>query len=84
MSATTMAQDKSEGHVMSMLVAHLHAVIKEAGMSKAELSRRTEIAYKTLCRKLAGRGELTVTDYLKIARALGVNVSTLIPKEAPA
>lgn len=69
---------------MSKLVAHLNAVIGSAGMSKAELSRRTGIAYKTLCRKLAGRGEFTVTDYLKIARALGVNVSTLIPKELPA
>ena len=66
--------------VEKAILDHLRLMIKSAGCSIAELSRRSGIPYKTLIRKLAGRGTLTVADMLVLARVLGVKASALIPK----
>lgn len=70
--------------VEKAILDHLGSLIKAAGLSVAELSRRSGIPYETLRRKLAGLGSLTVADMLVLARALGVRPSALIPKEIPA
>lgn len=60
------------------------AAIATAGCTVSGVAAQTYIPRSTLQRKLAGEAELTVSDVHKIARALGVRTSTLLPDEVVA
>ena len=51
-----------------------------ADMSRADLARRTGIAYGTLSKKLRSEVPFTTTDLQGIAQALGVPAATFLPE----
>lgn len=52
---------------------------EDKGISINALADRATIPYKTLCRRLDGDGLLTLLELRKIAAAIGVAPSTLLP-----
>jgi len=59
----------------------INQVLADKGVSKNSLADQTNIPYKTLCRRLEGDGLLTLTELRKIATALGVWPSDILPEE---
>ena len=60
------------------LINHL---IADKGVSKNSLADQTTIPYKTLCRRLEGDGLLTLKELRKIAAALEVWPSDILPED---
>lgn len=56
-------------------------VIDAKGISKNSLADQTNIPYKTLCRRLEGDGLLTLLELRKIAAALEVWPSDILPED---
>jgi DNA-binding Xre family transcriptional regulator len=59
----------------------INQAIADKGVSKNSLADQTNIPYKTLCRRLEGDGLLTLIELRKIAAALGVWPSDILPEE---
>ena len=59
----------------------INQVLDAKGVSKNSLADQANIPYKTLCRRLEGDGLLTLTELRKIAAALEVWPSDLLPEE---
>lgn len=59
----------------------INQVLNDKGVSKNSLSDQTSIPYKTLCRRLDGDGLLTLKELRKIAAALQVWPSEILPDE---
>lgn len=53
--------------------------IEAAGLSKRQVALRSGIAPTTLDRKLSGQTDFTLTELHRLAKALGVSVSSLLP-----
>ena len=56
-------------------------VLEDKGVSKNSLADQTNIPYKTLCRRLEGDGLLTLLELRKIAAALEVWPSDILPED---
>ena len=59
----------------------INQVLADKGVSKNSLADQTSIPYKTLCRRLEGDGLLTLKELRKIAAALEVWPSEILPDE---
>lgn len=59
----------------------INQVLADKGVSKNSLADLTNIPYKTLCRRLEGDGLLTLKELRKIAAALEVWPSEILPDE---
>jgi len=59
----------------------INQVLTDKGVSKNSLADQTSIPYKTLCRRLEGDGLLTLKELRKIASALNVWPSEILPAE---
>ena len=59
----------------------INQVLVDKGVSKNSLADHTNIPYKTLCRRLEGDGLLTLIELRKIATALQVFPSDILPEE---
>lgn len=59
----------------------INQVLADKGVSKNSLADQTSIPYKTLCRRLEGDGLLTLKELRKIAAALKVWPSDILPAE---
>lgn len=63
---------------------HVGRVIRDLshirGLSVADLARTTQIPRVTLDRRLAGDGRLTVAEMARLADALGVEITDLLPQ----
>lgn len=59
----------------------INQVLNDKGVSKNSLSDQTSIPYKTLCRRLEGDGLLTLKELRKIAAALEVWPSEILPED---
>jgi len=59
----------------------INQVLADKGVSKNSLADQTSIPYKTLCRRLEGDGLLTLVELRKIAAALKVWPSEILPAE---
>lgn len=59
----------------------INQVIADKGVSKNSLADQTNIPYKTLCRRLEGDGLLTLIELRKIAAALEVWPSDILPED---
>ncbi len=59
----------------------INQVLDDKGVSKNSLSDQTSIPYKTLCRRLEGDGLLTLKELRKIASALQVWPSEILPED---
>lgn len=59
----------------------INQVLADKGVSKNSLADQTNIPYKTLCRRLEGDGLLTLIELRKIAAALEVSPSDILPDE---
>ncbi|WP_324644199.1 helix-turn-helix transcriptional regulator [Pseudarthrobacter sp. LT1] len=59
----------------------INQVLADKGVSKNSLADQTNIPFKTLCRRLDGDGLLTLKELRKIASALGVWPSEILPEE---
>lgn len=64
------------------LADRLRQLRKERGLSQKELARRAQIANTTLCDIEAGRMEPSVRTLIRLARALGVDLNSLLPDSA--
>ena len=56
-------------------------VMDDKGVSKNSLADQTSIPYKTLCRRLEGDGLLTLKELRKIAAALDIWPSEILPED---
>lgn len=59
----------------------INKVLEDKGVSKNSLADQTNIPYKTLCRRLEGDGLLTLIELRKIAAALEVFPSEILPED---
>lgn len=59
----------------------INQVLADKGVSKNSLADQTSIPFKTLCRRLDGDGLLTLKELRKIAAALGVWPSDILPED---
>ena len=59
----------------------INQVLADKGVSKNSLADQTNIPYKTLCRRLEGDGLLTLLELRKIATALEVFPSEILPED---
>ena len=59
----------------------INQVLADKGVSKNSLADQTNIPYKTLCRRLEGDGLLTLIELRKIAAALQVFPSDILPED---
>jgi len=59
----------------------INQAIDAKGVSKNSLADQTGIPYKTLCRRLDGDGLLNFIEFRKIAAALEVWPSELVPAD---
>ncbi|MDT0171055.1 helix-turn-helix transcriptional regulator [Pseudarthrobacter sp. BRE9] len=59
----------------------INQVLEDKGVSKNSLADQTNIPYKTLCRRLEGDGLLTLIELRKIAAALQVWPSEILPED---
>lgn len=59
----------------------INQVMEDKGVSKNSLADQTAIPYKTLCRRLDGDGLLTLKELRKIAAALEIWPSELLPAD---
>lgn len=85
-SAAVYADEESQQHdstLESMAVANLNRAIKQSGHRVASIALVAEMKPNTLRRKLAGHAEFTVTEIIRITRALGIDVISIMPKDEP-
>lgn len=72
----------NSGHVstdpLDLIRDEINSTIDAAGISEAELSRRTLIPRSTLARKLAGVTEFTLSELIRVADALDVEPARFI------
>lgn len=59
----------------------INQILTDKGVSKNSLADETGIPYKTLCRRLDGDGLLTLKELRKIAAALEVWPSEILPAD---
>jgi lambda repressor-like predicted transcriptional regulator len=59
----------------------INQALEDKGVSKNSLADQTSIPYKTLCRRLEGDGLLTFKELRKIAAALEVWPSEILPED---
>ncbi len=76
--AKTIAGNKPTNHTEIDLI---NQVLNDKGVSKNSLADQTSIPYKTLCRRLEGDGLLTLKELRKIASALQVWPSEILPED---
>ncbi len=62
----------------------INQVLADKGVSKNSLADQTNIPYKTLCRRLEGDGLLTLKELRKIAAALNIWPSDILPADLTA
>ncbi|WP_426940265.1 helix-turn-helix domain-containing protein [Pseudarthrobacter sp. S6] len=62
----------------------INQAVNDKGVSKNSLADETGIPYKTLCRRLEGDGLLTLRELRKIAAALNIWPSDLLPEDLTA
>ena len=62
----------------------INKAIEDKGVSKNSLADQATIPYKTLCRRLEGDGLLTFPEFRKIAAALEMWPSELMPDDLKA
>ena len=61
--------------------AAIRDAIRATGRTKVAISEETGIPYPTLNRKVAGKGDFTLSELLSIADAIGVHPSTFVPPQ---
>lgn len=76
--AKTPAGKQTSNHTEIDLI---NQVLNDKGVSKNSLADQTSIPYKTLCRRLEGDGLLTLKELRKIAAALQVWPSEILPED---
>lgn len=76
--AKTPAGKQTSNHTEIDLI---NQVLNDKGVSKNSLADQTSIPYKTLCRRLEGDGLLTLKELRKIAAALKVWPSEILPED---
>lgn len=76
--AKTTAGEQPKAPTEIDLIRH---VLEDKGVSKNSLADQTNIPYKTLCRRLEGDGLLTLLELRKIAAALEVWPSDILPED---
>ncbi|WP_420095440.1 helix-turn-helix domain-containing protein [Brevibacterium sediminis] len=85
-SAAVYADEESQRHfstLESMAVANLNRAIKRSGHRVPAVALTAGIQPKTLRRKLAGHAEFTVSEIIGVARALEIDVISIMPKDEP-
>lgn len=76
--AKTTAGEQPKAPTEIDLIRH---ILEDKGVSKNSLADQTNIPYKTLCRRLEGDGLLTLIELRKIAAALEVRPSDILPED---
>ncbi|WP_045296060.1 helix-turn-helix domain-containing protein [Microbacterium trichothecenolyticum] len=61
--------------------ARIESARLKVDRTKKWVAEQAGIAVSTFLRKLAGHGDFTISELARIARALGVHPSTLLPSE---
>lgn len=67
-------QDVTDG-----TAAQVRATLAAKRVNRKQLAATTGISYRTLCRRLDGDGEFTLSELFEIAGAIGVRPSDLLP-----
>lgn len=66
-----------EDALMAAFIAQMNAERAAAGLSLADLSRRSGIPWRTLQRYLSGERDMPVRVQLRISEAFGISIATL-------
>jgi transcriptional regulator with XRE-family HTH domain len=78
--------EKSEGYQLDALKVELceqiYSIMEQEGIAKAELARRLQTSRAYITKLLQGSANFTLESLVKVARALGCNVTVTLRSQA--